>query len=89
MESEPKYNGKVYDVGNGKPYSLLELIDIIKKILHREDYNKLIYEGKKPYDAKLTTAWASGLKDDFGFYCKVTLEDGLKRYLNWIEINSK
>lgn len=89
MESEPKYNGKVYDVGNGKPYSLLELIDIIKKILHREDYNKLIYEGEKPYDAKLTTAWASGLRNDFGFYCKITLEEGLKRYLNWIEINSK
>jgi len=89
MESESKHNGKVYDVGNGKPYSLLELIDIIKNILHREDYNKLIYEGEKPYDAKLTTAWASGLRNDFGFYCKITIEEGLKRYCNWVNIKKK
>jgi UDP-glucuronate 4-epimerase len=83
IDSEPKYNGRVYDVGNGKPYSLLELIDIMKKVYHREDYDKVVYEGEKPYDAHLTTAWAGGLKDDFGFYCKVGLEEGLTRFAAW------
>ena len=89
MESEPKHNGHVYDVGNGKPYSLLELIDIMKKVYHREDYNKVVYEGEKPYDAKLTTAWASGLKDDYGFYCKVDLEEGLTRLGAWSATQGK
>ena len=89
MESEPKHNGHVYDVGNGKPYSLLELIDIMKKVYHMEDYNKVVYEGEKPYDAKLTTAWASGLKDDYGFYCKVDLEEGLTRLGAWSATQGK
>ena len=83
-ERESKRPGWVYNVGWGKPCTINKLIDIIKKICGKEDYDKIIYEDGKPYDAVLTCADENRLEKDYGFKCKVTLEEGLKQFKDYL-----
>lgn len=83
-EPRLKMSGYIYNVGWGRPISLTKLIETMKTVYGKEGYDKLVYESKKPYDAIMTQAWGESLKRDYGFECKVTLEEGLKRLKNYL-----
>ena len=85
IDNEIKDSGQVYNVGRGEPISINDLINLMKKIYDKEDYNKVVYDEGKPYDAVLTNAWNLDLINNYGFEYKVSLEEGLRRYWDWMK----
>ena len=83
-------SGRVFDVGvgKGKATTINELIEIIKNACGREDYDKVIYEEGKPYDAKTTLSSISPsfkFFGDDGLRCHTDLEEGIKKYVEYIK----
>ena len=72
---------KIFDIGNGKSTTINELIEMIKEICGKPDYNKVIYKKGKSFDAKTTLADTNNAMEYFGFKCKVGLREGLERYI--------
>lgn len=82
---------KVYNIGNSKPESLLEFVNILQQELIRakvlpEDYD---FEAHKemvpmqPGDVEMTYADVDELVKDFGFKPNTSLRDGLRLFAEW------
>lgn len=85
-----KCSGRTFDIGigNGKATSINELINIIKKVCGKPDYDKIVYEEGKVYDSKTTMSNISPSFYHFGFdglRCNVNLEEGIKKYVEYIK----
>lgn len=78
---------KVYNIGNNKPSSLMNFVEILEKCLMDEGIIK--EPGKKellpmqPGDVYQTYADISDLEKDFGFKPSTTLETGLANFAKW------
>ena len=78
---------KVYNIGNSKPESLMNFVDILERCLIREGV--ISHPGKKellpmqPGDVYQTYADVSELEKDFGFKPSTNLEDGLIKFASW------
>ena len=88
-----KCSGMIFDIGigNGKATSINSLIEIIKSACGKEDYDKIIYEEGKPYDAKITMSNISPSFKYFGYNglrCYTKLEEGIKKYVEYIKNNN-
>ena len=84
--SNPKLNTsntpwRIYNVGNNKMVELNYFIELIE--------NKLGIKAKKNYlplqpgDVENTYADISDLSKDFNFYSKVSIEEGVEKFINW------
>lgn len=82
---------RVYNIGNNNPENLLNFLDILQQELIRagvlpENYNfeahmKLV--PMQPGDVAVTYADTSALEQDFGFKPSTSLQEGLKRFVDW------
>lgn len=86
-ETEDGAPYKVYNIGNNKPSSLMNFVEILENCLIKEG---IINEpGKKellpmqPGDVYQTYADVSELERDFGFKPSTTLEEGLGKFAAW------
>ncbi len=86
-ETEDGAPYKVYNIGNNKPSSLMNFVEILEKCLIKEG---IISEpGKKellpmqPGDVYQTYADVTELERDFGFKPSTTLEEGLAKFAAW------
>ena len=81
----------LYNIGNSKPESLLDFVDILQQELIRArvlptDYD---FEAHKrlvpmqPGDVPVTCADTTPLERDFGFRPDTPLRDGLRRFAEW------
>ena len=81
----------VYNIGNSKPESLLDFVDILQQELVRagvlpQDYD---FEAHKelvpmqPGDVPVTFADISALKRDFAFKPSTSLREGLRSFAEW------
>ena len=90
MENEDKYSGQIYDVGNGNPISIMELIGIMKKVYDKPDFNKIYLKEENIHDAFITNSRGGKLMEEkFGFKCKTSIEEGLKKYKEFLDNNKK
>ena len=87
VETEDCAPYKVYNIGNNKPSSLMNFVEILENCLIKEG---IINEpGKKellpmqPGDVYQTYADVSELERDFGFKPNTTLEEGLGKFAAW------
>lgn len=81
----------VYNIGNSHPESLLQFIQILQQELIRvgllpanfnlEDYTELV--AMQPGDVPVTYADVSALERDFGFKPSTSLQEGLRRFVEW------
>ena len=81
----------IYNIGNSKPESLLDFVDILQQELIRakvlsEDYDfdahrKLV--PMQPGDVAVTYADTSALERDFGFKPGTSLREGLRKFAEW------
>ena len=82
---------RIYNIGNNKPESLLEFVDILQQELVQAgvlpaDYD---FEAHKelvpmqPGDVPVTYADTTPLEHDFGFCPNTNLRDGLRRFAKW------
>lgn len=86
---EPPY--AIYNIGGGSPENLLDFVQILQEELVRaellpKDYD---FESHKefvpmqPGDVPTTYADVTDLEHDFGFTPKISLKDGLRKFVEW------
>lgn len=81
----------VYNIGGGQPENLLDFVNILQKELLRaevlpQDYNFEIHKKlvpMQPGDVPTTCADSEALQLDYGFTPKVTLREGLRKFVEW------
>lgn len=81
----------IYNIGNNKPESLLDFVDILQQELIRagvlrEDYNfenHIELFPMQPGDVPVTYADISTLENEFGFKPSTSLRDGLRKFSEW------
>ncbi len=82
---------RIYNIGNSKPESLLDFVDVLQQELVRacvlpEDFNfekSKILVPMQPGDVPVTYADTTALKRDFGFSPSTPLRLGLRKFAEW------
>ncbi len=72
---------KVYNIGNGKPRKLIDYLNIIEKFLNKKSKVKKL--PLQAGDIVKTHADVNLLKKDVGYKPKTTIEEGIKKFLDW------
>lgn len=78
ISCKKKFGAVVFNVGSGKDYSLLELIEIINKVLSKNIKPKLVKNPMKENYIYTQFADLSKIKRDLGYRPSVSLEEGLR-----------
>ena len=79
-------HGEIVNIGSGKAISVNELATTLMKIYDIEgDMDKLIYIKQRPNDVFKLEADTS-LAKSYGYKPKVSLEEGLRKYVTWWKI---
>ena len=73
------------NLGNSKPVKLLDLVSAIYTVLNKEP--NLIFKPMQPGDVDITFADISKAKKLIGYEPQVTLEEGLRKFNEWLETN--
>ena len=77
----PAASGRVYNVAGGAPHSLLELLEILGRLLGATPRPKHV--GERPGDVRRTWADPAAARQDLGFSCAVSFEEGLRKTVDW------
>ncbi len=72
---------KIYNIGNNNPVPLMRFINALEAALGKEA--EKIYLDMQPGDVLRTYADVSDLERDIGFKPSTSIEDGLKRFVEW------
>lgn len=72
---------KIYNIGAGKPVSLLEFIEIIEKELGQTAAKNFL--PMQDGDVATTYCDTSALTNDFGYSPKVNLKEGISKTMTW------
>ena len=74
---------KIYNIGNGKPISLLSFINIIEKELNIKSKRK--YLKLQAGDINTTHSDIYNIKNELGFSPKIDIERGIKSFVSWFK----
>lgn len=82
---------KIYNIGKGKPESLLDFVKILQEELIKAGVLQKDYDFEKhkelvemqPGDVAITFADTEPLENDFGFKPTTSLETGLRKFAEW------
>lgn len=78
---------KVYNIGNNKPESLMDFVNILEEKLIKYEINDQTVEKEflpmQPGDVYQTYADVSELERDFGFKPRTSLDEGLDKFAKW------
>lgn len=72
---------RLYNLGNSHPESVLDLVGHIERTTNRKA--QLEFRDGPPGDVRETYADISRAKSDFGFAPKVSLAEGISRFVKW------
>jgi len=82
LAAESHLEGEVFNIGGGSRISVNHLIDLLEEIIGRKA--KIKHIGDQKGDVKNTMASIEKSKRLLGYKPKVTIEDGLKKYVDWV-----
>ena len=74
---------KIYNIGNHKPEKLMDFIASLEKYLGKEARKE--YLPMQPGDVYQTYADISDLKNDFGFQPETSMDEGMRRFVEWFK----
>jgi UDP-glucuronate 4-epimerase len=72
---------KLYNIGNHDPVQLLYLIEVLEDCLRRKANKRLL--PMQPGDVPATFADVSDLTRDVGFKPSTSIEEGVRRFIDW------
>jgi dTDP-L-rhamnose 4-epimerase len=81
MEKESA-NYEIFNVGSGKPISIFEIANLLIKLLAKDLKPEITYKFRKG-DVRHCYADISKIKEKIGFEPETTLEEGLKKLIEW------
>ena len=87
LSKSKKNTNKIYNVGGGikNSLSLLELIEILDKKLNKKNkYKKFNW---RPGDQKIFISNISKIKNEYNWYPKINVSQGLDKVINWVNKN--
>ncbi len=76
-----KSNYRLYNIGNSKPVKLLDFTTEIEDQLGLKAKKEML--PMQAGDVKRTWADVSDLQNDFGYEPKISIKEGVKKYLSW------
>jgi len=76
-----------YNIGNQSPRSIFDMVKIIEKTLNLKA--KISFKKKNYGDVEYTSANTMLAKKDFNFQSKVSLEEGMEKFISWYLNNIK
>jgi len=79
MESEKKFGSEIFNIGRYEDYSLIELVDVLNKVLGTDIKPEFIPNPVKETYIYTQLGDITKIKERLGYEPKVSLEDGLKR----------
>jgi UDP-glucuronate 4-epimerase len=74
---------EVFNLGNNHPEKLLTLVELLEKYLNKK--SKKVFMPMQPGDIPLTYADINHSRDKLGYEPKISLEIGLKRFIDWFQ----
>jgi UDP-glucuronate 4-epimerase len=77
----PQVPYKLYNIGNNKPVSLMQFIEVIEKTLGKEAKKNLL--PMQPGDVPLTYADVDDLIQDVGFKPDTPIDEGIAKFVTW------
>jgi UDP-glucuronate 4-epimerase len=90
---DPKWSGKdpdpsgsqapyrIYNIGNNSPVELMAFIEAIEKALGKKAKKNFL--AMQPGDVPATWADVKDLMEDFGYKPAMSVEEGVKNFVNW------
>lgn len=72
---------KLYNIGNNKPVKLMDFIETLEKCLGKQAIKEL--RPMQPGDVYRTYADVDDLMQDYGFKPKTSIEEGLRKFVEW------
>ena len=72
---------KIYNIGNNNPVQLMRFINALESALGKEA--EKVYMDMQPGDVLRTYADVTDLERDIGFKPSTSIEDGIKRFVDW------
>jgi GDP-L-fucose synthase len=75
-----------FNIGCGKGYTVDQILDIIKNITEKENV-PTVYNADKPTTIKSRLVNIDKAKHNLGFEPKVSIEDGIRRTIEWYKKN--
>jgi len=74
---------KIYNIGNNNPVQLMRFINALESAIGKEA--EKVYMDMQPGDVLRTYADVSDLERDINFKPSTSIEDGLKKFVEWYE----
>jgi UDP-glucuronate 4-epimerase len=74
---------KIYNIGNSNPVQLMRFINALESALGKEA--EKVYMDMQPGDVLRTYADVSDLEREINFKPSTSIEDGLKKFVEWYE----
>jgi len=81
LKTPPQSGHEIYNLGNSKPNSLMQLVDAVE-VACGEEAETIILDKQKG-DVSNTFADVSAAERDFGFNPKTPLNDGIQKFVQW------
>ncbi|MGB9677761.1 MAG: NAD-dependent epimerase/dehydratase family protein, partial [Candidatus Ratteibacteria bacterium] len=75
-------NYEIFNVGTGKPVRIVDIANLLIKLLGKEIKPEITYKFRKG-DVRHCYADISKIKNKLGFEIKTTLEEGMKKLIEW------
>ena len=75
-------NYEIFNVGSGKPVTIVEIANLLIKLLEKDLKPEITYKFRKG-DVRHCYADISKIREKIGFEPKTNLEDGLKKLIEW------
>jgi UDP-glucuronate 4-epimerase len=72
---------RVYNIGQQAPVKLTRMIEVLESALGRTAQRTLL--GPQPGDVSITTADGTDLANDTGFSPRISVEEGVPRFVEW------
>lgn len=72
---------KIYNIGNNQPVNLLQFINVLEEKIGK--VAEKVYLDMQPGDVLRTYADVSDLERDIGFRPSTSIEEGLRRFVEW------
>tara|TARA_B100000963_G_scaffold31041_1_gene22994 strand:+ start:6321 stop:7343 length:1023 start_codon:yes stop_codon:yes gene_type:complete len=76
-----RHHYKIYNIGNNKTENIEDLIKLIEKNIGKKAVKKMY--PIQPGDVPTTFANVDALKNDIGYTPNTSIEDGLKKFIDW------
>lgn len=79
-----KYQGpySIFNISTGEGHSILEIVDILTEVMGKKP--QLVFKPPRGFDVRVNILSSQRLKEETGWEPRITLKEGIGRYIRWL-----